>query len=309
MAIKRAVLAGRTLILYKRFDPERTLRAIQEYGVTDTCLVPTHFVRLLALSEEVRDSYDVSSMKRIVTGAAPLSVDVMKRCIEWFGPIFLENYGATESGWMARITSPEWLEHPGSVGKVRDDLELYVIGENGEELGPNEVGTLYFEDTTGKVDVVYYNDPEKTAAAHLRPGVWTLFDHGYADDEGYLFLTGRVGEVVNSGGVNIYPAEAEQVMIELPGVADVACIGVPHDELGEVVRALVVPTDVDSPPVPETLIAQTQARLSKYKCPRDVEFVADLGRMPTGKLNKTHLRDRYQRGEVPALPVSPTPER
>jgi acyl-CoA synthetase (AMP-forming)/AMP-acid ligase II len=202
---------------------------------------------------------------------------------------------------MATILSDEWLEHPGSVGKVREGLQLFVVDEDGNELGPNEVGRLYFEDLEGDVDLEYYNDDEKTRSAHLRPRVWSLGDVGYIDDDGYLFLTDRVADMVNSGGVKIYPAEAEQVIGDLPSVEDVACIGVPHDELGEVLRALVVPVDPEAPPSAQELIAQTQARLSKYTCPRSVEFVADLGRMPTGKLNRSDLRRRYERGEVPPL--------
>jgi acyl-CoA synthetase (AMP-forming)/AMP-acid ligase II len=189
------------------------------------------------------------------------------------------------------------------VGKVREGLRLFVVDEEGNELGPGEVGRLYFQDVTGEIDLKYYNDEQKTASAHLRPGVWTLGDVGYIDEQGYLFLTDRFVDMVNSGGVKIYPVESEQVIGELPGVADVACIGVPDDDLGEVLRALVVPVDPDNPPSAEELIAQTQDRLSKFKCPRTLEFVADLGRMPTGKLNKQDLRRRYQAGEVPPLLV------
>jgi long-chain acyl-CoA synthetase len=299
--IKRVVLVGRTLVLYRRFDAERTLRAIQEFGVTDTVMLPAHFMRLLALPEDVRARYDLSSLRRVVTGAAPCPVEVKHRLLEWFGPVVVENYGATEVGAMATILSDEWLEHPGSVGKVREGLRLFVVDEDGNELGPNEVGRLYFEDLDGAVDLEYYNDEEKTRSGHLRPGVWSLGDVGYIDDEGYLFLTDRVADMVNSGGVKIYPAEAEQVIGDLPSVKDVACIGVPHEDLGDVLRALVVPVDPDNPPSEQELIAQTQARLSKFKCPRSVEFVADLGRMPTGKLNRGDLRRRYERGEVPVL--------
>jgi acyl-CoA synthetase (AMP-forming)/AMP-acid ligase II len=304
--IKRAVLVGRTLVLYKRFDAERTLRAIQEYRINYALMVPAQLVRLLALPDEARARYDLSSLVTVITGAAPCALDVKQRILEWFGPVFGEGYGATEIGGLTWITSEEWLEHPGSVGKVNANFKLFVVDAEGNELGPNEVGALYFEDMDGKVDLVYYEDEEKTAAAHLRPGVWTLGDLGYVDDEGYLFLTGRFADMVNSGGVKIYPVEAEQVMMELPGVADVACIGVPHLELGEVLHALVVPADQANPPAPEELIAQTQERLSKFKCPRAVEFVADIGRMPTGKLNKNELRKRYEAGEVRVLRVADT---
>jgi acyl-CoA synthetase (AMP-forming)/AMP-acid ligase II len=301
--LKRVVLAGRGLVLYRRFDAERTLRAIHEYGVTEALIVPTQWIRLLALPEEVRARYDLSSLRRVVTGAAPCPLDVKYRVLDWFGPVLEEGYGATEIGGLTSIKSSEWLEHPGSVGRVRSGVRLYVLDERNNELGPNEVGALYFEDLTGTVDLRYYNDEEKTRGAHLRPGVWTLGDVGYVDEEGYLFLTDRSADMVNSGGVKIYPAEAEQVIGELSGVADVACIGVPDDDLGEVLHALVVPLDPERPPSAAALIAQTQERLSKFKCPRTVEFVADLGRAPTGKLNKQSLRERHGRGELAQLSV------
>jgi long-chain acyl-CoA synthetase len=188
------------------------------------------------------------------------------------------------------------------VGKVREGLELYVIGENEEELGPNEVGRLYFRDLSG-FDVKFHNDQDKTDSVHLREGVWTIGEVGYVDDEGYLYLTDRFSDMVISGGVNIFPAEAEQVMMELEGVSDVACIGVADPDLGEVLKGLVVPTDFDDPPSAQDLVAQTQERLSKFKCPRSVEFVTDLGRNPLGKLNKQALRDRYERGEVELVPA------
>jgi acyl-CoA synthetase (AMP-forming)/AMP-acid ligase II len=224
-------------------------------------------------------------------------VDVKRRMIEWLGPVIFEGYGATEQGTVSTITSEEWLVHPGSVGRVREGLELYVIGENGEELGPNEVGRLYISDKSG-FDVAFHNDPEKTDGVHLRPGVFTIGEVGYVDDDGYLYLTDRFSDTVISGGVNIFPAEAEQAMMGLPGVADVACIGVPDPDLGEVLRALVIPSDPNDPPSAEELIAQTQERLTKYKCPRSVEFVEDIGRNALGKINKQQLRARYAKGEL-----------
>jgi long-chain acyl-CoA synthetase len=302
-AIKISVLAGRDYVVLNRFDPEKTLRAIDDYKIGRVGMVPTHFVRLLSLPEEVRSRYDLSSLHDVTHTAAPCPVDVKRRMIEWFGPIINEGYGATEQGSVSRISSEEWLAHPGSVGKVRDGLELHVVDEDGNELGPNEVGRLYFRDMSG-FDVSFHNDDEKTESVHLLPGVWTIGEVGYIDDEGYLFLTDRFSDMIISGGVNIFPAEAEQVIQELPGVADVACIGVPNDDLGEVLHALVVPADPDNPPGADELIAKTQERLSKFKCPRSVEFVVDLGRMPTGKLNKTDLKMRYERGEVPTLVAS-----
>jgi acyl-coenzyme A synthetase/AMP-(fatty) acid ligase len=268
-------------------------------------MVPTHFVRLLALPEEVRARYDVSSIQRLGHVGAPCPIEVKYKIMDWFGPVVYEGYGATEQGTVSYISPQEWLAHPGSVGRVREGLELHVIGENGEELGPNEVGRLYFADLSG-FDVKFHKDDEKTASVHLRPGVFTIGEVGYVDDDGYLFLTDRFSDQVISGGVNIFPAEAEQVMATLPGVLDVACIGVPDPDLGEVLKALVVPSDATAPPTREELLAATQERLTRFKCPRSVELVADLGRNPLGKLNKSDLRDRYLQGEVPVI-TGPAP--
>jgi long-chain acyl-CoA synthetase len=301
--VKRVVLAGRTLVVWKRFDAEKVLAGIGRYGITDVLMVPTHFVRLLELPDDVRSSYDLSSLKRLAHVGAPCPVDVKRRMIEWVGPIIVEAYGATEQGIVSSISSEEWLARPGSVGKVRDGLELRVVDEDGNELGANQAGRLYFRDLSG-FDVSFHKDQDKTDSVHLAPGIWTIGEAGYVDDDGYLFLTDRFSDMVVSGGVNLFPAEAEQIMMELSGVADVACIGVPDNDLGEVLTALVVPLDLENPPSAEQLIAQTRERLTKYKCPREVTFVADLGRSPIGKLNKQALRQRHQRGEVPSLRAS-----
>jgi long-chain acyl-CoA synthetase len=306
-AVKRTTLAGRSLVVYKRFDAERTLRAIEKYRIGGVLMVPTHFTRLLALPQVVRERYDVSNMKVLSHVGAPCPVDVKRKMLDWFGPVVYEAYGATEQGIVSKIAPEEWLAHPGSVGKVREGLELHVLGEEDEELGPNQVGRLYFRDLSG-FDVKFHNDPGKTDSVHLRPGVWTVGEVGFVDDEGYLFLTDRFSDMVISGGVNIYPAEAEQVMMEIRGVADVACIGAPDSDLGEVLIGLVVPSDPDDPPPVDNLIARTQERLSKYKCPRSIEFVRDLGRNPLGKLNKLELRERYQGGTLEWLAVGASPQ-
>jgi long-chain acyl-CoA synthetase len=303
--IKRALAGGRPLVVWKHFDPERVLWAIQEYRIGGVLMVPTHFVRLLALPEEVRGRYDVSSMRQLTHVGAACPIEVKYQIIEWFGPVVYEGYGATEQGTISSIGPEEWLEHPGSVGRVRQGLELHVVDELGNPLGPGQVGRLYFRDLSG-FDISFHNDPEKTSSVHLSPGLWTVGEVGYVDQDGYLYLTDRFSDMVISGGVNIYPAEAEQALLQLDGVSDVACIGVPDEDLGELLKALVVPKDAEQPPSPERLISQTRERLSKYKCPRSVEFVSDLGRNSLGKVNKQELRDRYLRGEVPGLTlVSP----
>jgi long-chain acyl-CoA synthetase len=301
--IKSALLAGQTYVVLNRFDAEKTLRAIDEFKIGRVAMVPTHFIRLLALPEDVRNQYDLSSLWQVSHTAAPCPVDVKRRMIDWLGPIISEGYGATEQGIVSSITAEEWLAHPGSVGKVREGLELHIVDDDGNELGRNQPGRLYFRDLSG-FDVKFHNDQDKTDSVHLAPDVFTIGEVGYLDDEGYLYLTDRFSDMVVSGGVNLFPAEAEQVMMDLPGVADVACIGVPDDDLGEVLTALVVPLDPEHPPSAQELIALTQERLTKFKCPRDLAFVADLGRNPVGKLNKRELRDRYQRGEVPQLVTS-----
>jgi acyl-CoA synthetase (AMP-forming)/AMP-acid ligase II len=298
--VKRCVAAGRSLVLMRRFDAEAVLAAIDRFGVGRMLMVPTHFARLLALPEDVRARYDVSSMTSLSHVGAPCPIDTKYRMLEWFGPVITEAYGATEQGVVSTISSAEWLAHPGSVGRVREGLELHVVDANGAELGPNEPGRLYFRDLSG-FDVRFHNDDEKTESVHLEPGVFTIGEVGYVDDEGYLYLTDRFSDQIISGGVNIFPAEAEAAMATLEGVEDVACIGLPDGDLGEILHALVVPADPESPPNAAELLERTRARLTKYKCPRSVEFIADLGRNPLGKLNKIELRDRYLRGEVPPI--------
>ena len=288
----RGLFAGVALVVLGRFDPEATLRAIETHKVTSTVLVPTHFQRLLALPADVRGRYDVSSLVLVFHTGSACPVEVKRAMIEWWGPVLFEAYGATESGTTTAISSAEWLEHPGSVGRAMPPFDALVVDEAGVVLGPNEVGQLYFHDTTGR-GIEYHNDPAKTAAAHLRPGVFTLGEIGYLDDDGYVYITDRSSDLVVSGGVNIYPAEAEQVLLTHPGVADVACIGVPDDEMGEQLRALVVAADPANPPAEPELIEWCRERIARIKAPRSVELVTDLGRNAMGKLNKRSLRAPY----------------
>ena len=288
----RQLGGGKPLVTLHRFDPEAVLGAIERYRITSVLMVPTHFQRLLALPAEVRAKYDVSSLASVPHTGAACPPDVKKAMINWFGPVLLEAYGGTESGTTNMITSTEWLEKPGSVGKTLAPFELVVIGDNSEELPAGGIGQLYFRDTTGR-GILYHNDPEKTAAAHLRPGVFTLGEIGYVDDDGYVFITDRVSDMIVSGGVNIYPAEAEQVLVRHPGVADVAVIGVPHETMGEEVKALIMARDIAHPPVSAELDAFARTHLAGFKCPRSYEFVADLGRNAMGKINKRNLRRPY----------------
>jgi acyl-CoA synthetase (AMP-forming)/AMP-acid ligase II len=232
-------------------------------------------------------------MKLLSHTGAKCPVDVKRRMIEWFGPILMDAYGATEVGTTCSINSVDWLRFPGSVGKPVPPFEALIVDDDGKELPPNTEGRLYFRDTTGR-GVVYHNDPEKSKAAHLRPGVFTLGEVGYVNEEGFVFITDRFSDMVVSGGANLYPAEAEQVLINHPDVVDVACIGIPHAEMGEEMIGLAIRRP-GSVVTGEQMVAWCRDRLSHYKCPKRIEFVPDLGRTAAGKINKKRLRDPYWR--------------
>jgi long-chain acyl-CoA synthetase len=293
----RLLAAGTASVILGRFDAEATLAAIERHRAASTVMVPTHFVRLLALPEAVKRRYDVSSMKLIAHTGAKCPIDVKAAMIEWFGPVFRDAYGATEVGTVCSISSEEWMEHRGSVGRAIGPFTAVILGDDMRELPPNTEGRLYFRDATGR-GIVYPNDPDKTAASNPEPGLFTLGEIAYMDDDGYVYITDRFSDMVVSGGVNIYPAEAEQLLIEHPGVVDVACIGVPHPEMGESLEALVVPDDPTAPPDPAELAEWLRARLSHYKCPRRYVIVTDLDRSQMGKLNKRRLRDAHLAGEL-----------
>ncbi len=292
----RLLAAGVPSVILGRFDAEKTLQAIETYRIGNSVMVPTHFVRLLALPEAVRNRYDLSSLQQISHTGAKCPVEVKRAMIEWWGPVLLEAYGASEVGTTCMITSEEWLEHPGSVGRAIPPFEALVLDDDGAPVPPRTEGRLYFRDTTGR-GVIYHNDPEKSAAAHIAPGTFTLGEIAYLDEDGYVYITDRFSDMVVSGGVNIYPAEAEQVLIEHPAIADVACIGIPHPEMGESLRALAIPADPAAAPEPEQVIAWCRERLSHYKCPRSLEWVEDLGRNTMGKINKRKLRAPYWRNQ------------
>jgi acyl-CoA synthetase (AMP-forming)/AMP-acid ligase II len=288
----RGLFAGSGQVVLGRFEPEQTLAAIERWRVARSVMVPTHFQRLLALPVDVRARYDVSSLQIVGHTGAAWPIDVKRRMIDWWGPVLFEAYGATESGTTNVITSQEWLEHPGSVGRTIPPFELRVVDDDGNELGPGEVGRLFFRDTTGR-GIVYHNNAEQTAAAHLEPGVFTLGEVGYVDADGFVFITDRVSDMIVSGGVNIYPAEGEAVLLEHPGVLDAACVGVPEPEYGEQLLALVVPADPDSPPTEDDLLVFCRERIAHFKSPRAVEYRDDLGRNAMGKRNKRALRAPY----------------
>jgi len=288
----RYLSAGQTVVVLPRFDAEAVLAAIDRWRVSTTLMVPTHFTRLLALPEEVRRRYDVSSMRVVYHTGAACPIPVKRRMIEWFGPVLLEAYGASESGTVCQITSEEWLAHPGSVGRALPNFEALVLDDDGERAPAGTEGRLYFVDKTLR-GIRYHNDPDASAAAHVAPGVFTIGEVGYVDEDGYVFITDRSTDMVVSGGVNIYPAEVEAALSLHPGVRDVACIGVPNADLGEEVKALVQPVDPAAPPSTDELVAFCRDRLAGYKVPKSVEIVDELGRTAMGKLDKRRLRAPY----------------
>ncbi|MEE3850378.1 acyl-CoA synthetase [Gordonia sp. LSe1-13] len=285
---------GGTVVFLDRFEPETALGAIEQYRATHSQWVPTMFIRMLKLPEEIRGKYDVSSMKLAVHAAAPCPVEVKRAMIEWWGPVIHEYYASTEAAGATFIGPQEALDHPGSVGKPLLGI-VRVCDEDGAELPTGEVGLVYFE--REEVPFQYHNDPEKTRKAqHPEHENWsTTGDVGYVDDEGYLYLTDRKAFMIISGGVNIYPQEAENVLINHPAVFDVAVIGVPDDDLGEVAKACVqlAPEYAASSQLTDELLAFTKESIAAYKAPRSVDFVGDLPRTPTGKLVKGELRKQY----------------
>jgi len=282
---------GGTVVVMERFDPEDALALIERERVTHAQLVPTHFVRMLKLPEERRSAFDLSSLQVAIHAAAPCPVEVKRQMLDWWGPIIHEYYAGSEGNGMCAIGPEEWLEHPGSVGRPLSGT-IHILDEDGEALPPGEPGQIWFE--SGAV-FEYHNDPEKTKGAFNERGWSSLGDVGYLDEDGYLYLTDRISHMIISGGVNIYPQEIEDLLTMHPAVADVAVIGVPDPEMGEQVKAVVQPADPAQagPELEAELIAACRARLAGYKCPRSVDFVDELPRLPTGKLLKRELRLRY----------------
>jgi long-chain acyl-CoA synthetase len=293
----RLLCAGVPSIILRKFDAEAALAAIDRYKTETSVMVPTHFVRMLALPAEVKAKYDVSSMRLISHTGAKCPIDVKAAMIEWFGPVFRDAYGATEVGTVCTINSAEWMDHRGSVGRAVAPFTALVLDDDMNELPPNTEGRLYFRDATGR-GIVYPHDAAKTAASNPEPGLFTLGEIAYMDVEGYVYITDRFSDMVVSGGVNLYPAEAEQLLIDHPNVADVGCIGVPHAEMGEMLVALVMATDPGSPPDPAALAAWLRERLSHYKCPREYHVVDNLLRNTMGKINKRKLRDAWLAGQL-----------
>lgn len=286
---------GGTVIAFEKFDAETALRAIERYRATHGFFVPTMFIRMMRLPEDLRRSVDVSSMRCAIHTAAPITIEVKEAMMAWWGPVLHELYGGTEGCGHTFISPQEWLRKKGSVGKPSPGCRVKIVDEQGRELGRNQPGLIYMGNGRR---FEYHKDEAKTADASDDDGLTTIGDIGYLDDDGYLFLTDRRAHMIISGGVNIYPQEAENILAAHPAIADVAVIGVPNDEFGEEVKAVVQAKEAvtDAAALEADIIAWCRARLSPIKCPRSVDFVSELPRNEAGKLVKRLVKARYWEG-------------
>jgi fatty-acyl-CoA synthase len=286
---------GGKVVMMKRFDAEQALQAIQDHRVTHAQFVPTMFVRMLQLPQDVRDRYDVSSLRVAIHAAAPCPVEVKQKMIGWWGPVLVEYYAGTEGNGMTAIDSGTWLTKPGTVGRAVSGT-VRICADDGTELPAGQAGVVYF--ANDEIPFAYHNDPDKTRAAQhpAHPAWTTLGDIGYLDEDGFLFLTDRKAFTIISGGVNIYPQETENVLALHPAVYDVAVIGVPDPEMGESVAAFVQPAPdaVPGPGLEQEIIAFVKSKIASYKAPRTVRFVDSLPRSEAGKLMKSELKARYR---------------
>jgi len=280
---------GAAVVVMEKFDAAGALELIEQHRVTHAQFVPTHFIRMLKLPDAERAAHDTSSLQMVVHAAAPCPVEVKQKMIEWWGPIIHEYYAGSEGNGFCAISTEQWLAHPGSVGTPILGT-LHILDEDGAPVETGGVGQVWFESA---MRFEYHNDPAKTAEAFNDRGWSSLGDIGYLDDDGFLYLTDRASHMIISGGVNIYPQEVENILALHPAVVDVAVIGVPNAEMGEEVKAVVIPADDASPELADELLAYCRTRLAHYKCPVSVDFVDELPRLPTGKLLKRELRSRY----------------
>jgi long-chain acyl-CoA synthetase len=282
---------GGTVVIMERYDPAAALELIERHRVTHSQWVPTMFVRMLKLSEEERSRHDLSSLEVAIHAAAPCPVPVKRQMIEWWGPKLFEYYAGTEGNGSTFISSEDWLRKPGSVGRAANGV-VHILDEDGTPQPAGAEGTVWF---SGGGEFEYHNAPEKNAESHRDGGLSTLGDVGYLDEDGFLFLTDRKAYMIIAGGVNIYPREIEDVLVTHPSVADVAVFGIPNDDLGEEVKAVVQPVDMAlaGPQLAAELLAYCAEHLARFKVPRSLDFEPELPRLPTGKLYKRLLRDRY----------------
>ncbi len=289
---------GASILIMPRFDASQLLRLITERKVRTTHLVPIMMTRMLALPDEERAAFDPSSLSCVLHGAAPVSIAVKRRMLEWWGPRLIEYWGSTEGGAYCIATSEQWLEHPGTVGKALERYEILVLDEAGQRLGPGKVGRLFCRNTLDPEPFVYWNAPDKTRDAYLEPGTFTVHDMGSIDAEGYVYLADRASEMIISGGVNIYPAEVEAVLIEHGAVDDVAVFGIPDAEWGEAVKAAVqlAPDAEAGLDLEREILDWARERMAGFKLPRSIDFEAELPRLTNGKLYKRKLREPYWKG-------------
>jgi long-chain acyl-CoA synthetase len=294
-----AIHTGQTVVVMDKWTPQGMLHLIDRYRVTNTHMVPTQFVRLLGLPEEERAKYDVSSLRHMVHAAAPCPPDVKRQMLEWWGPVIDEYYAASEGGG-TMVFAEEWLEHPGTVGRAWPASEIVILDDDGNELPTGEVGTVYMHMQTGQFE--YYKDKEKTDRS-FHGKFFTVGDAGYLDEDGWLFLSDRKIDMIISGGANIYPAEIESELIMHPKIADVAVFGIPHDDWGEEVKAVVEPVEgvEGSPELEQEILSWAATRLAKFKMPKSIDFTDEMPRDPNGKLYKRKLRDPYWAGRARAI--------
>jgi long-chain acyl-CoA synthetase len=291
-ALNFTIRVGGTSIIMERFDPELFLSLVEKYRITDSQLVPTMFSRMLKLPEEVRNAYDVSSLECVIHGAAPCPPQVKQQMIEWWGPVIEEYYGATEAQGLTYCNCEEWLAHPGTVGQVKFG-EMHILDDEMQPCPPGTSGTVWFVNAS---EFEYFNDAERTAEAYSPDRTMsTVGDMGYVDEEGYLYLTDRATFMIVSGGVNIYPQECENLLITHGKVMDAAVFGVPNEDFGEEVKAVVqlMPGESPGDELADELMTFCREHLAAMKCPRSINFIDELPRLPTGKLYKRVLRDRY----------------
>jgi long-chain acyl-CoA synthetase len=290
---------GHTVVLMDKWTPEGALATIERYRVTTTHMVPTQFHRLLALPDAVKARYDVSSLRQVIHAAAPCPVDVKQRMLAWWGPVIYEYYAASEGGGTL-VTPEEWLTYPGTVGRAWPSSEIRILDDDGNPRPTSEPGTVYMQ--LGAQDFEYHGDKQKTAS-NRRDGFFTVGDVGYLNEDGYLFLCDRKIDMIISGGANIYPTEVEAVLLTHPKVGDAAVFGIPDEDWGEQVKAVIEPAAGVEPgsALAEEILAFCAERIAKFKCPRSIDFIAEMPRDPNGKLYKRKLRDPYWQGRDRAI--------
>lgn len=286
---------GAPIVIMPRWDDSEALEIIMRREIAHAHLVPTMFVRLLRLPDAERAAFVAPKLRKVLHGAAPISPAVKHRMIDWWGPLLVEYWGGTEGGVNTLIESEDWLAHPGTVGRALPAFDVFAVGKQGARLPAGEIGDLYCRSSLSDLPFEYHGDEEKTASAYLEPGVFTIGDVGSVDEDGYVHLADRRSNMIISGGVNIYPAEIEQVLGEHPAVADVGVFGIPDEEWGESVKAAIELREgyVASPDLESEILSYAREHMAGYKVPRSIDFEATLPRHPSGKLYIRRLRDRY----------------